>query len=159
MQLKIGLVAVNLVSDKVVDGITKLLVKADVDRLKSVKMKSQSTKVDDAISTAWSIALNAFENGYINDCEFDTIMCKFMLRAVSTMLDKQKLGPKQKRNYQNVDEVKAVFIQSVTKDIEEGAVALDLYGWKDLDAKTIMDTMGDASNVARILRNRSPPLL
>ena len=107
--LRAALVAANLVTEKVVDGVSRLVVKSDVERLKGKDMKSKSVEVDRCIARAWDIVDNAKQEGMISEEQGDLMVGRFMTRSVLVLLDKQKLGPEPKRKFADGAAVKTAF--------------------------------------------------
>ena len=137
--LKIAMVAANLVSEKITDGVSKLILKADVDRLKSVDKKAQSALIDSSIKEAWNLADQAVEQGHMSQDDFDDTVGKYMIRTILFACDKQKLGP-EGREFESLQEVKSEFVKEIRSrapdsriDFGEWAVLVDA----NPDAKSV----------------------
>ena len=91
--VRAALVATNLVAEKVVDGIARLLYKSDVERLKTNALKQKGFQLDKSIKSAWDAAMAAMNGGKFGQQDFDAILGKFMVRATLDVFGKQKLGP------------------------------------------------------------------
>jgi len=126
--IKAALVATNLASDKIVDGISKLIVKADVDKLRNGDRKLMALSMNGFIEHGWNLADKTLENGIISQDEFDKIFGMLMVRCITLLCDKQKVGPEKNRTWQSVDEIKNQFcvdIMSIAGDAH-----VDLGDWK-----------------------------
>lgn len=84
--LRVALVAANLVSPKVVDGIAKLLVKTDVERLRSKDLASSIDEVEGAMAAAWAALQTAIMDKYIERESayqlFGRLQTRFVLKMV-----------------------------------------------------------------------------
>ena len=80
--VKAACVACNLVADKVVDGIAKLLVRADIDRLKTSVKKALTIKIENALAQAWTIADGLVANGTMSQEQVDDVVGKLFVRSI-----------------------------------------------------------------------------
>ena len=119
-------IACNLVSDKVVDGISKLITKNDVDRLKSQPKKAETMEVERMLTTAWSMVTKTLENHLINEEDFDSVIGMFMVRVILHVSDKAKFGP-EGRTFKNLREIKNQFSIDLLNRAGEGNI--DLGSW------------------------------
>ena len=101
-------IACNLVSDKVVEGISKLITKNDVDRLRSQAKKTQTMEVESMLTTAWSMATKTLGNDLITEEQFDSIIGMFMVRAILHVSDRSKFGP-EGRTFRELKDIKNQF--------------------------------------------------
>ena len=78
VHIKCACLATNLVTDKVVDGISRLLTKTDVDKLKG--NKERTIAINDMIDEAMRILDQALSDGYLSQEVSDSALAKFMVR-------------------------------------------------------------------------------
>ena len=121
--------ATNLVTDKIVDNISKMITKTDLDRMKG-PIKVTAVEVDAAIGFGWQIADTALEQGSISQEEFDDIVGKFMVRAVLYLSEKQLRGP-EKREFTNLVAIKGAFAHSLVQ--VAGDAKVDLRHWQAIN--------------------------
>ena len=114
--LRAAMIATNLVSDKVVDGISKLLVKHDVESVRSVRRKELAFEADAAIMTGMSIIEAACLEGQIEQEQSDHFIGMLMVRMVLVMFDKQKLSP-EGREFKDYRHVKCELVKSIRIEI------------------------------------------
>ena len=88
VHIKCACLATNLVTDKVVDGISRLLTKSDVDKLKG--NKERTIAISDMIDEAMRILDQALSDGYLSQEVSDSALAKFMVRCMLLITDKQK---------------------------------------------------------------------
>ena len=137
IHMRVSMIVTNLVAEKVVDGIARLLVKSDVDKLKSKALVEQTSANESRIRTAWTIGMNAVNSGMIGEDAFDGIIGQFMVRSILTFLGKQKMGP-EKREFKDLDEVRVEFIKAIFK--ASGGKDVDIGEWVDVDVSGGGDT-------------------
>jgi hypothetical protein len=113
---KVALITTNLVSDKVVDNISKLIVKTDIDRLKGAEKKKEAVHADNLIKIAWEIGDSALERGGISQDDFDEIVGQTMVRLVLITCCKQNHGP-ENVIFKSTEEIKQVFIKDIKKNV------------------------------------------
>ncbi len=131
--VRCALVATNLVAEKVTDGIARLIVKSDVDRLKGNEKKESTVQADTDIKTAWELASAALDAGSISQEDFDDIVGKLMVRIILHLCDKQKLGP-ESRIFKDIQEIKRSFCEELLHFAGESTV--DLGDWAHLDKQS-----------------------
>ena len=88
---RVACMAAQVASPKVQDQFAKLLVKADLDRIKA-KSKSELLEAERLLKDAWVVTQNA----PLKDAERYTIFGRCCVRTVLFRCQKQRLGPKNK---------------------------------------------------------------
>ena len=109
---RVAMMACNLVSPKVQDGIAKLLTKSDVDKLKGKAVLEKALLTEQRLLYAWKLAHENVRSGYISEAQLDDIVGQFYVRSMLILLDKQKFGP-EKVEYKDMDHVRTVFVKSL----------------------------------------------
>ena len=129
-----ALVATNLVSTKVSDGVAKLIVKSDVDRLKGQNLRDSVIDNDDRIKQVWNTALSAMTAGDIDEGSFDRLVGQYMVRSMLLLLQKQKLSA-EKCEYVDLDAVRVEFIKSIRS--VAGDAVVELGEWAKIDTNIV----------------------
>lgn len=107
--VRVACVLTNLVSDKVVDSVAKLILKSDMDKLKGAAIKAKVIEFDDELNKGYRIASKLFDAGYISQDQSDELIGRLFTRAVLHRFGKEKAGPEQK-TYKNQAEIKSAFV-------------------------------------------------
>ena len=107
--VRTALVITNLISEKVVDGVAKLLTPSDVNRLNGLAKKSMAIGLNEFIKHAWAICESAWDAGYISEQSFDETCGRMMVRAILFCVDKQKLAPAGMTIGATIDDIKCAF--------------------------------------------------
>jgi|AntRauTorckE5430_2_1112549.scaffolds.fasta_scaffold03134_3 hypothetical protein len=110
---RVAVILANLSADKVVDGISKLLVKSDVMRLTSTTCKNLTVQLDLKLNKGFTLARALYDAGHINLEEFDELVCKFFTRGILHVCNKSKLGP-EGVSYKDLGEVCSAFMTDAT---------------------------------------------
>ena len=119
--IRTALMAGNLVSPKIVDGISKLLVKADVERVKSKDKAAVVDQTESMMSIAWSITDQLCTDGVMSHDELHPVMGRFHTRAALWLVGKGKLGF-EKKDYKTLDEILEAFVDDVAAVLPAGHV-------------------------------------
>ncbi len=127
--LKVAFMATNLAGNVIRDGISRLIVKSDVDKLKSRASWDQIVAVNDRIGVAWSITEELLLNGLISPEAFDLMIGKFMVRQVLFITGKQANGP-DKKTFTDLDHIRCVFLESIMGEC--GYTPVDLGEWTNI---------------------------
>jgi hypothetical protein len=110
VHVRTGLLAANLISPKVVDGIARLLVKSDVEKLKNTSMKAKLDSCEDLLSAAWNkITVSQAASsvaGHRDHCY--ATYGRFSIRCILHLVSKEKQG-REKKEYANLDAIKLLF--------------------------------------------------
>lgn len=129
--IRTAIVATNLVAEKVVDGIARLIYKSDIDRLQSSSRKDAVLAADASIKMAWTLADNACQAGHISQDSFDDIVGKIMFRMVLYLVDKQKLSP-EKIAFQDMADIKSKFCSDMKAACGDASASIvDLGDWAE----------------------------
>jgi len=94
--VRTALVATNLISPKVVDGIAKLLTPADVSRLKAKDQLSTLEGLETAMQHAWSVVQLHLHEHRFSDGTGCALIGRFLTRAILHACNKSKLGFEKK---------------------------------------------------------------
>ena len=95
--VRIGALAVNLIAEKVVDGVAKLLVKGDVEAMKGKNKMKATLECEAMLQRAKCIAEKLYNDGAIDITQFDELFGSALTRAVLTLTGKGRIGPEKKR--------------------------------------------------------------
>ena len=147
---RIAVILANLTSDRVVDGISKLLVKSDVSRLTGPNCRNATLQLDAKLNKGYAMARTLYENGNINIEDFDELVCKFFTRCILHVCNKSKSGP-EGVSYKDLQEVCSAFMTDATAMVGEGVV-IDTSGtWKPTEAVASMPKQGGPAKVSSML--------
>jgi hypothetical protein len=94
---RVAVVLANLTADKIVDGVSKLILKSDIERLKSSANKPKTIALDEILNKGYNLAKQLYVGGSLSLGEFDEIVCKLFTRGILHLCNKEKLGA-EKRN-------------------------------------------------------------
>jgi len=108
--IKAAAVATNLSSDKVVDGISKLLSKTDLSKLNAPAHKDKTIAANGVIKVVEEHCSNGYQAGFFDQDAFDELMGKYMVRTMLLLTDKQHLA-KEKTTYKSQESITDVFVQ------------------------------------------------
>ena len=114
--LRTAFIATNLISPKVVDGVAKLLVKSDVERLKAKDKTDIVNSVESDFAAAWAIAEGLWNSDGATRDRLYPVIGRFHCRAVLLLTGKGKLGFESKE-YKSMAEVRDLFIGEVTQAV------------------------------------------
>ena len=112
-----ALVATNLVSPKVVDGLARLLVKSDVERLKGPAMSAKMSEAEAALQKAWESLQVAVEKGERSQHNAYGIYGRFSVRLVMHITGKSKACPFEKAVYKDIADVVAVLQRELSAGV------------------------------------------
>ena len=80
--VRTGLLATNLVSPKVVDGIARLLVKADVERLRSKDKVPVIDKAEDTMAHRWDVAAKLVGEQHLTKEQSNPLLGRLHTRVI-----------------------------------------------------------------------------
>ena len=161
--LRVGILAANLTSLRVVDGIARLITKTDVDRLRS--MKDKASQANAMIKQAWELCHGLMDAGSVSPDACDILVGKFMVRMVLNLTGKEMQGP-EKKVYQGSDAIIEALATAIRA--EAGDSQVDLGEWSkfgetkqkpnvapaaDTQASEVV-SLHDLSNHARIFAKK-----
>ena len=110
--VRTGLIATNLVSPKVIDGFARLLVKADVDRLKSKDRAAFIDSCEVTMSHGWELITDLQKRSLLSPSKATMIMGRLHTRTTLHMTGKAKLGFEGK-DYPNLEAIQKCFIDDL----------------------------------------------
>ena len=114
-QLRKAMIATNLVSNKVVDGIAKLLVKGDVARVAQLsKSISKPKEAEEAINASNTILADLIKQKAIDENKASDVGFRFSIRLVLHMVGKGKVSF-DKRDFESFEAIKLEFARDLFK--------------------------------------------
>ena len=159
--LRTALVATNLVAEKVVDGIARLIFKSDIDKIQSPNKRVGALEADACIKMAWTLADNACQAGHISQDSFDDIVGKIMFRMVLFLVEKQKLSP-EKIEFQDIADIRSKFCSDMKIACGDAlASIIDLGDWGETSTPVVDVATGVAvygSEVLLSMEEQNDPL-
>ena len=109
--LRAACLAAQLTSPKSSDGISKLLTKSDVEKLKSKDMKKIVELAEKTMAMGWNVMLNAAGQGLAasvcNGC-----FGKFITRVILHIFGKEKYG-REPNGFESLDVINQMFVDEV----------------------------------------------
>jgi hypothetical protein len=109
--LRAACLAAQLTSPKSSDGISKLLTKSDVEKLKSKDMKKIVELAEKTMAMGWNVILNAAGQGLAaavcNGC-----FGKFITRVILHIFGKEKYG-REPNGFESLDVINQMFVDEV----------------------------------------------
>ena len=117
--LRTAFLAANLVSPKVVDGVAKLLVKSDVEKLKSKDLAATVDDSESELAEAWGIAERLWDSNICSREGLYPVIGRFHCRVVLWLTAKGKLGFEGKE-YKKLQDIRNVFAQELIAALPAG---------------------------------------
>ena len=111
---RVACVMANLASDKTVDGISKLITKTNVDKLKSKNMVSRAIALNKDQEKAYKLCQEHLEKGNFGEEAHDEIIGMFFVRSMLFLLGRGIDGPERK-TYKDLTEVIDLFVSDCTE--------------------------------------------
>ena len=108
--IRVALVATNLTCEKIVDGIGRLLLKSDVEKLKAKKLQPKVLEAEELLLGRWK---DLERDTKLNDTQKFKIFGKACLRTSLFLVGKQKQGREQ-REFASLDEIRLQCIKDMT---------------------------------------------
>ena len=112
--VRTALIATNLISPKVVDGIARLLVRSDVDSLKRKENLQKLLDIEGALSHAWDIVKAHEAAGHLQNSHI--VFGRFSTRIILHQLLKSKHGV-EGRTFNSQAEIKSLFVADLKKRV------------------------------------------
>ena len=163
--IRVAALLSNLASDKVSDGVAKLLLPSDIDKLKGKACKAKAVSLDGDLGKAYRIATDLRTSGKIDLEQQDELIGQFFTRSLLHLVQKGKVGPERVAR-KDQQEIIGMFVSEATAMTGDYTTIVDPDGkWKALtviegapDAEssnaTIVMTDADLRNPERILANK-----
>ena len=107
--IRVACVLTNLISEKVVDGVAKLILKSDIEKLRIVAHKAKVIEFNAELNKGHRLATNLFALGHISQDQSDELIGKLFTRSILHRFGKEKAGPELRR-YKNQDEIQSAFV-------------------------------------------------
>jgi hypothetical protein len=114
--LRTALIAANLISPKVIDGIARLLVRSDVEGLKRKENVQKILDIEGALGHAWEIVKAHEAAGHLPTSHI--VFGRFSTRIVLHQLQKSKLGA-EGRTFKSQAEIKTLFVTDLKKRLPQ----------------------------------------
>ncbi len=115
--VKVACCATNLISEKVVDGVSKLLVKADIQKLGGSSIKKVVSELEQLLKQGWDIGESLLHEGVITQEGVDIIVGKFFVRSILLLTHKEGMGP-EKKKYVDMNKIQCAFIKAVKAETD-----------------------------------------
>ena len=107
--IRVALLATNLTCDKIVDGIGRLLLKSDVEKLKSKKLQPKVCEAEELLLGRWK---DLEKDTKLNETQKFKIFGKACLRTCLFLVGKQKQGREQ-REFASLDAIRLECIKEM----------------------------------------------
>ena len=107
--IRTALLATNLISEKIVDGVARLLTKSDVERFKSKAVMPDVENGEVAIEQGWRTLNTHLKSQQLTEGQAHGIIGRFMTRLVLKIAKKGKMGPEQ-RVFDSLEAIKSEFV-------------------------------------------------
>ena len=121
--LRTGLLACNLVSPpgKVIDGVSRLLVKSDIEKLKGKAKTAQVDAAEKVMADGWDSAIAMVEAGSAKKSEMNMAMGRLHSRMILFLTGKGKLGP-EKKEFESIAVIEQAFQEDLKKFVDPASV-------------------------------------
>ena len=117
--IRTGLIATNLVSPKVVDGISRLLVKSGVERLRGRDRAQLIDKAEQIMGSGWDVAMQLLQDGACSTATVYPVIGRLHTRVALHITGKAKLGF-ERRVFKDMEEIKSLCIAELTNILPDG---------------------------------------
>ena len=114
--IRVALLATNLTCDKIVDGIGRLLLKSDVEKLKSKKLQPMVCEAEELLLGRWK---DLEKDTKLNQTQKFKIFGKACLRTCLFLVGKQKQG-REERVFASLDETRLECIKEMANTSTAG---------------------------------------
>ena len=115
--MRTALIAANLTSPKVTDGIARLLVRSDIEGLKRKENVQHILDIEAALDHAWFIVKTHEAAGHLSNSHI--VFGRFSTRVVLHQLQESKQGAEGKV-FKTQIEIKALFVSDLKRRLPEG---------------------------------------
>ena len=116
--LRAACIATQLTANRSEDGVAKLLVRTDIDRLKGQKMGAKVSEAEAVMAAAWQVLQNAQDKG-LDQVIGAGIFGKFCTRCVLHLLDKARFG-REPKGHASLDEISSLFANEISSKFSLG---------------------------------------
>ena len=125
--IRVALVATNLTCEKIVDGIGRLLLKSDVEKLKSKRLQPKVCEAEEMLLGRWK---DLEKDTKLNETQKFKIFGKACLRTCLFLVGKQKQGREQ-REFASLDEIRLQCIKDMSAISTPAAHSVEAHEAKD----------------------------
>lgn len=139
-----GMLATNLVSPRVVDGVSKLLVKSDVERLKATDRAMDLDTAEDTMAQGWATATTHMGDKHISKEACYPILGRLFARTVLFLTNKTKQGF-EKADYRSFGEIKDKFVAEFRKALPSHVALGSAWGASSSDVASATSAAAAAS--------------
>lgn len=117
--VRTALLATNLVSPKVVDGVARLLAKADVERLRAKSSIPLLDKVEGMMAHAWEVAAKVMVSQAVSTCKTYPVLGRLHTRTILHITNKAKLGF-EKLEFKSIEQIQQRFVEELMAAMPQG---------------------------------------
>ena len=164
--IRVAALLSNLASDKVIDGVARLLLPSDIDKLKGKAFKSKAISLDGDLGKCYRLAGALRASGKIDTEQEDELIGQFFTRSLLHLVQKDKVGPERIAR-KGQEEIIGLFVSEAIAMTGDYTTEVDPDGkWKSLTrieeapeaegshATLVVMTEADLRNPERILANK-----
>jgi hypothetical protein len=160
--IRTALLATNLVSPKIIDGIARLLTKSDVQGFAKKDKRQVVKDTELMLSTCWEAASDFAASGHLTFEGVCVLLGRLHTRSILHLLGKGKAGP-EKRVFESMDSIVQCFRQEFVNSLPEGVKPPA--SWSEVKAEPksaeaassapeqVMLELGDLSDPVRVCKN------
>ena len=132
--IRTGLLAANLVSPKIVDGLARLLVKSDVERLKAKANAAAVDFAENSLAEGWTEAMRLVDDKHVTLEKAYQALGRFHSRTILRLTGKAKLGF-EKKEFKTQDDIQRAFIEDLSKFAPAGIAVCTMWASNASQAK------------------------
>ena len=144
--LRLGMWATMMSSSAQKDGISRILVKADADKLKDVKMRGQVDEVEQLLADSWEL----LQSCGLEESARVGAYGRLAVRLILKLTGKEKLG-KEPAGFENFQDIAKLFAAELQKTAKVKAASSSSDTASDMKVHNLIET--DAAQVALLKNN------
>lgn len=155
--IRTGLLATNLVSTKIVDGIARLLTKSDVQALAKKEKRQEVKSTESMLGDCWCTAVDFIEHGHVTFDKVCLLLGRLHTRSILHLVGKGKIGP-EKRVFDSIGSILQCFRDEFVKSLPEGIKPPTV--WSEVKVDSLSDVASSSAppNVMLQLGDLSDPV-
>ena len=135
--LRAGLVACQLTSPLVRDGVSKLLSKSDLDKLKASSNRANIIRAEDILNDAWKILLHCKDKP-----ELKVSFGRLLVRTILFLTGKEKSG-REGKSYKDLNEICGMFTADVSTQSQQSSSSSNPASSSDKPANLLALSAGE----------------